>query len=256
MPNKRRSNAQGNARKQRRGSRRKTTRPKLEVFYGPELGDGIVQASIEEVLAAVAAHGEDLDWAAVAGSVLPVMPRVRPYPGPAPEPLQTLVPPGILIGFGIDVGPAFMNVNADLLASWGISTADLTATSLANLHERATTIRRSAIHHGQIGDSPTEWLQTGVSVGSTLVLAPTELQRLFGGPRFFITPMRDLIIGFPPNVDRNEPHWLYHEIADLDPNCLGPIGYSFDGVRVVPEPLETGGAAHIFDPGAGSAFVA
>lgn len=228
----------------------------MEVFYGPEPGEGIVQAPLEEVLAALTAQGEDLDWATVARNVLPVMPRARPYPGPAPQPLRTLVPPGIMIGFGIDIGPAFMNVNAELLASWGVSIADVTATSLANLHQRAATIRRSAIHRGQIGDCSTEWLQTGVSVGSTLVLAPTELQRLFRAPRFFITPMRDLIIGFPPDVDRTEPHWLYHEIASLDPNCLGPIGYAFDGVRVVPEPLEGAATPHALTTGGASAFMA
>lgn len=226
------------------------------MFYGPEAGPGVVQAPLEEVMAALAAHGEDLDWAAVANDVLPVAPRVRPYPPGAPDPLRTLVPPGILVGFGIDIGPAFMNVSADLLVSWQISVADLTAKAIANVHRRAASVSRSKIHHGEIGEYPTEWLQTDVSIGSTLVLAPTELQRLFDGPRYFITPMRDLIIGLPPDVERAAAHWLYHEIADLDPNCLGPMGYRFDGVRVTPEPLDsTGPFSALPEPGT-AAFVA
>lgn len=253
MPNKRRASALGCARRKRRNGHRKE-RPRLDVFYGPEAGPGVVQASIEEVTAALMAHGQDLGWAAVANDVLPVIPRVRPYPPGAPDPLRTLVPPGILVGFGIDIGPAFMNVSADLLASWQISVADLTATAVANVHRRAASVRRSKIHHGEIGEYPTEWLQTDASVGSTLVLAPTELQRIFGGPRFFITPMRDLIIGFPPDVERAAAVWLYHEIADLDPNCLGPLGYRFDGTRVLPQPLESTGPSSAA-PGT-SAFVA
>lgn len=225
------------------------------MFHGPELGPGIEQAPLEEVLAALAAHGDELDWASVSSNVLPVIPRLRPYPDATPEPVRTLVPPGIVVGFGIDIGPAFMNVSADLLASWDIGLGDLTACAIANVHRRATSIDRPSIHDGQIGPYPTEWLQTGVSVGSLLVFAPTELSRLFGGPRFFITPMRDLIIGFPFDVDRDAAHWLYREIADLDPNCLGPIGYSFDGSRVVPEPLLHGSGWRAASGGDQPAFV-
>jgi len=228
----------------------------VRVTYGPELGPGIVQAPIEKILAAVETGGEDLAWSAVENNILPVIPRVRPYSGDAPEPLRTLIAPGIVVGFGIDIGPAFLNVSNELFSGWRISTADLTATAVANVHRRAATVRRSLIHRGQIGAFPTEWLQTGVSVGSTLVLAPSELQRLFGGPRFFITPMRDLIIGFGIDVPHEEAHWLYHEIADLDPNCLGPTAYAFDGARVTPVPLACGADAPPWDSSTASAFLA
>lgn len=256
MPNKRRAHTIGTTRKHRRDQRHRAGRHKVEVFYGPEAGPGIEQAPLEEVLAALTAHGEELDWPSSSSNVLPVIPRVRPYPGEMPKPVRTMVPPGILVGFGIDIGPAFMNINEPLLASWGLSVGDVTATALANLHRRAVSVERTLIHHGQIGEYSTEWLQTGVSVGSILVLAPSELRRLFGGPRFFITPMRDLIIGFPRDVDREAAHWLYHEIADLDPNCLGPTGYDFDGVRVTPASLETGGHTRAASVHGSSAFVA
>lgn len=242
VPNKRRAITIGRSRKERRDTHRKGGHRRLEVFYGPEAGPGVEQAPLEEVIAALNAHADDIGWASVSSNVLPVMPRIRPYPGIIPEPVRTLVPPGVMVGFGIDIGPAFMNVSQDLLASWKIGVGDLAATAIANVHRRASSVHRAAIQGGQIGEYPTEWLQTGVSVGSTLVLAPTELRRLFDGPRFFITPMRDLIIGFPPDVERDAAHWLYHEVADLDPNCLGPTGYHFDGVQVIPEPLEVTGS--------------
>lgn len=97
----------------------------------------------------------------------------------------------------------------------------------------------SSIVEGGIDTTATRWLQTGRSIGSVLVLAPDELQRIFGPrPAFFITPMRDLIIGLPPDVDRELAAWLWLEVAALDPNCLGPIGYHFDGRSVRPDSLE------------------
>ena len=207
---------------------------------------------MEEVVAALTAHADDLEWPSIVEDVLPVIPRVRPYPTGMPDAFRTLVPPGIVVGFGIDIGPAFMNVTHDLLAGWGISEGDLTAAAIANVHRRAASVDRSAIYRGESG----EWLQTGVSIGSTLVLAPTELCRIFEGPRFFITPMRDLIIGLPSEVDRAEALWLYREIADLDPNCLGPTGYLFDGVAIVPEPLVAAGPKQPLMRGDASAFVA
>ena len=86
---------------------------------------------------------------------------------------------------------------------------------------------------------PVDYLQTEQSIGSVLVLAPGELRRLFGpGPRLFITPMRDLLIGLPSEGSRDLALWLYLEIAAGDPNCLGPTAYRFDGNRVTPESLD------------------
>ena len=92
-----------------------------------------------------------------------------------------------------------------------------------------------------MGEAPARWLQSGRSIGSVLVLAPDQLARIFGpGPAFFITPMRDLIIGLPSDVDRELAAWLWLEVASLDPNCPGPAGYRFDGSRIAIEVLEHG----------------
>jgi hypothetical protein len=77
-------------------------------------------------------------------------------------------------------------------------------------------------------------LQTGRSVGSTLVLVPDQLARLFGRtPRLFLAPMRDLLLGLPDDVDPEIGSWLFEDFASQDPNCLAPIGFRFDGERVV-----------------------
>lgn len=216
-----------------------------------------MSASLEELEAALRNQPDDLNWAWASSHVIPVMPRVRPYPTGFPEPLRTMVAPGIAVGFAIDVGPAFVGVGQDLLRSWGVSLGDVHARSLSNVVARAASIAPSDIVDGSIGDAPTRWLQTGRSIGSVLVLVPDELARLFGaGPAFFITPMRDLIIGLPPDVERELAAWLWLEVAALDPNCLGPVGYRFDGRAVRLEPLEVSFAALEFDGPSGSAYVA
>jgi hypothetical protein len=214
----------------------------VKVHQGPPLGEGVLGASLEELEAALQDQPEDLNWAWASRHVIPVMPRIRPYPAGFPEPLRTIVAPGIAVGFAIDVGPAFMGVGEDLIRSWGVSLADVHARSLANVVERAAAIAPSDIFEGGVGDAPTRWLQTGQSIGSVMVLVPDELGRLFGGgPAFFITPMRDLIIGQPADVDRELAAWLWLEVASLDPNCLGATGYRFDGHSVTPEPLDPDG---------------
>lgn len=153
--------------------------------------------------------------------------------------MRVLVDPGVAVGYAIDVGPGFANVGADLLRSWGVSLAEVQARSLANVIGRCASVRADAIVEGSLDGTPTRWLQTGQSIGSVLVLVPDELGRIFGpAPAFFITPMRDLIIGLPADVDRELAAWLWLEIAVLDPNCLPPIGYRFDGYTVRPEPLD------------------
>jgi hypothetical protein len=211
------------------------------VAVGPDVGENVVTASLAEVEAALAAQPNDLAWEWAGEHVIPVMRRIRPYPPGFPEPMTTIVEPGVAVGFAIDVGPAFMSIGPDLIRSWGLQLGDVHARCLANVIERAQGIDGAAIFEGGVGATPTRWLQTGRSIGSVLVLAPDELRRIFGpGPALFITPMRDLIIGLPVDVDRELAAWLWLEVASQDPNCLSPTGYRFDGHAIAPEPLDPG----------------
>ena len=102
--------------KQKRRDRR---RRKAGKDYGTqELGNGMVQATPEAVFRAMGGLPPDLDWEALAPSVIPILPRRRPVPPMAGEPFRVTLPPGIPIGFGIDIGPAFLVVGESLLATW------------------------------------------------------------------------------------------------------------------------------------------
>ena len=202
------------------------------------LGPGVVSASPAEVLAAMEQLPAELNWETVAARIVPLFERVRPYPPNMPKRVQAIVGPGVTIGFGIDVGPAFITVSPELLDSWSVTAGDLAAQSLANLHAIAAQVRPTEVHRGPVGDIEVEALQTGRGIGSVLILAPTELARIFpSGPGLFIAPMRDLMIRLPPEAEPAEAAWLFAEIASGDPNCLTPRAFLFDGRDVLIESL-------------------
>ena len=203
------------------------------------LGEDVTTATLAEVLAAIEQQPSDLPWASVRQSILPLIPRVRAYPPGTPEGVRTMTAMGIVVGFGIDLGPAFITVNAELLRGWSVSMSDLMACALSNVHARAELVDRSMIVHGGGDGIAVDWLQTNRHIGSLLVLAPSELGRIFGSePRRFITPMRDLIIAFPEECDLDEMRWYHDEVAAQDPNCLGPVSYLFADGRVLAQPMD------------------
>jgi hypothetical protein len=207
-------------------------------FSDRSLGPGVATPSPSEVFAAIQQLPPELDWASVRGHVVPLFERVRPYPPEMPERAQAIVAPGVAVGFGIDFGPGFVAVTPEMVERWSMSIADLAAHAIARLHELADRVTSAQVHHAPIGDIDASVLQTNLGIGSVLVLAPSELARLFGAvPRIFIAPMRDLLIALPPDVDSEFAGWLYEEIATRDPNCLYPRAFAFDGNAVTVMPL-------------------
>ncbi|NJD27302.1 MAG: hypothetical protein FIA92_03285 [Chloroflexi bacterium] len=174
------------------------------------------------------------DWPTISRQVIPVFPRVRPQPPGSPDPFRVLLPPGVLVGFGVDIGPAFMAVSREQLGHLGITEADLVGQALANLLSRAGQVEPSTVLHDSLHGLPLGGLQTGLSIGSTLVLVPDQLARLFGRTaRLFMAPMRDVLLGLPADVDPELAGWLFDDFASQDPNGLAPIGFRFDGEQVV-----------------------
>ena len=207
-------------------------------FSDQRMGPDVTSASPAEVFAAIEQLPPELDWKSVAPRVVPLFERVRPYPRGAPARAQAIVAPGVTVGFGIDIGPAFLTVSPELVESWSLSVADLAAHALANLHAVAGKVDSSEVKRAPLAGVDVDALQTRRGIGSVLVLAPTELGRIFGRQRgLFIAPMRDLLIRFPHDADPELAAWLYEEIASSDPNCLAPRAFLFDGRSVTVEAL-------------------
>jgi len=205
------------------------------------VGPDVVIPDPETVLRAIEAAPALNDWSAVRSLVIPVLPRARPDPPGYPPPLRRLLSPGVVVGFGVDIGPAFMIVTEEQCAVMGVSIADLVAQALANLGARADLVRPEELYRDEENGAVIAALQTGRSIASTLLLVPDQLRRLFGPqPRLFVAPMRDVLLGFPADTDLAVAAWWFEEIASEDPNHLQPMAFRFDGERVTVQPLDDG----------------
>src|SRR5262245_13115066 len=223
----------------RRRVRRLADGRRVEVFEGPRAGDGVVTADLETVLAALEGFDPEMSWKKARQQVLPMLPRVRPLPTPQLDLVRAMLPPGILVGFGIDIGPAITFVTATLLDRWRVEPAALAAAALANLRGIAERCGRGGVLDEQIADVPAAVVQPGHGSGAHMLLVPDCLGRVIGdGDRFLLAPMRDILIALPANVDRSFAAWLAEEWEALDPNHLHLGGFRYAGGRVVPESIE------------------
>ena len=150
-----------------------------------------------------------------------------------------LLPPGILVGFGIDIGPALTVIGGGLLDSWGVDMGTLARTALDNLREKAARCDPGAIHRDAVADVPVEVLQTGGGFAASLLLVPEHIERLFGpGPQLLVAPMRDILIALPADVDPEFAGWLSEEFEVLDPNHLHLGGFHHERGIVTPVSIE------------------
>lgn len=210
----------------------------MEVFEGPPVGPDLVTASRHEVLAAIDSIPPDLPWPTVADRIVPAFERVRPYRSEQPQPFRMLVPPGLSVGFAIDIAPAFINVDAAMVERWRLSAADLLARALDNLDRRMGGVMPGDLHDGSIDGLPVRLLQSSTGCASTYVLLPSSLRRILGPEaQLLIAPMRNLLISLPIDADREVAAWLFGEIAAQDPNCLAPAAIVLTGDHLSVEPL-------------------
>lgn len=213
----------------------------LDLFEGPPLGPGVVSAPPEVVLAALGRLDPEMPWKKVRDQVVPVLPRVRPFPGPDLDFVRVLLPPGILVGFAIDIGPALTFITSSLLGTWRMDRPSLADVALANVRRLADELGPEHVLRDHIGDTPVAVLQSGIGISSALLLVPDRLPHLLGpGPNLLLAPMRDVLIALPSTVDPEFAAWLAEEWEALDPNHLHLGGFLHERGTIVPVPIEEG----------------
>jgi hypothetical protein len=209
-----------------------------EILEGGLLGDGMNRADDATILAAMNRIDLDRPWTKARDDVRPMLPRVRPYPFPI-EPVRVMLPPGILVGFGIDIGPALTMVDADQLRRWHVDTETVADRALANTRDLAARCDPNLVVRESVDGVPLEALQTRAGIGASLLLVPETLERFFGpGPLLLLAPMRDLLIALPASVDHEFAGWLAEQWESLDPNHLHLGGWLFESGAVCPVPLD------------------
>lgn len=210
----------------------------MRAFEGPPLGPGLVAADYGSVLAALERFDPAMDWDEARGRVLPMLPRARPMPGPSLDLVRTVVPPGILVGFGIDLGPAVTFVSTQLLERWGVDAAALAGAALANLDREAARCDGRVVVQDRFAGEPIAVAQTRRGFAASLILVPDHLPRLFGpGPHVLLAPMRDILICLPGEVDAELAAFLSAEWEALDPNHLHLGAFRHEAGRITALPL-------------------
>ena len=177
----------------------------MEVFGGPALGPGMIRADQETIRAALERFDVGIDWPTARPLLLPMLPRLRPFPVAIPDLVSTIVSPGILINFGLDLGPALSYVGAFFLDNWGIDRGTLTATALDNVRRLARGCDAGLVVRSTIDGTPVDAFQSGAGISSTLLLTPELLPDFFGPGPHLLAPMRDVILALPATVDREPP---------------------------------------------------
>jgi hypothetical protein len=212
-----------------------------DIFEGPPLGPGVTRADDRTLLRALERLDLDRGWRDVRRDIRPMLPRLRPYPPGSDEPIRVMLPPGILVGFGLDIGPALVQVGQPLLGSWGVDRDELVAAALANVRRLAGRCDPGLVVRSPIGETTVAALQTNEGIAGSLLLVPDQLARFFGPqPGLLLAPMRDLLICLPPDSDPLEAAWIAGEFEAIDPNALHLGGFAWDGrVDVRPVALDS-----------------
>jgi hypothetical protein len=230
--------------RQRRTDRTKR-RQALDVrVHSARIGPGVSTPSLEAVLAAMRESPDLGEWETVAGLIVPLFPRRRPMPSAAPEPVRLLLAPGVLVSFGIDLGPAFAYVSPALLAGWPVAADGLAVVALGNLRDCLADSGPDTLGRVEFDGVATRVLQTGRGVASTAVLLADEVERIFGrDPQRLVAPSRDLLVSLPLDSDPLAALELVEGIADADPNAPAVESFVLERGVLRCEPLTLGAGA-------------
>lgn len=121
-----------------------------------------------------------------------------PYMDRAGEPLvRAVAAPGCTLVFGLEVGQAYPLVDDVVAQRWECTAEQIHDVGMANLRRRAAALESRSVQTGTLSG----WIiaQTrALGWGSSLVLVPDQLMRLFGPQdQMLLTPSRASLVSFP-----------------------------------------------------------
>ena len=158
-----------------------------EIHEGGVLGPGMTRADEATILAAMNRLDLDRPWSKAGADVRPMLPRIRPYPFPV-EPVRTMLPPGLLVGFGVDIGPALTMIDPGQLERWGVGVDSVADRALDNVRRIAADCDPGRVVRQSVADVPVMALQTGEGIAASMLLVPETLARFFGSGPLLLSP--------------------------------------------------------------------
>lgn len=189
-----------------------------------------------ELLRSIRAATRDLDpsapWPTHASKLVPMIKRVwQPFP-PEFVPLAIDVPPGIPVGFGLDVGPAMHVLDDGFPDRWGVDHATLLSTSLQNLHQL---VRSEPPVIQRFDDELAGKVVSigGQGWGSALLLLPDVLQPILGDePRVLLAPVRNHLVALTMDATIDTCSTIWAALADGAHDELDVPLYFWEGGTV------------------------
>jgi hypothetical protein len=165
--------------------------------------------------------------------VLPVLARARQPVAPGVQLVRILLPPGLWVGFGLDLGPVVGHVSTADLERWQVDEPTIVATAIANLERRAHG-RELEVSSVVLDGVPITLVQAS-GWGSSLLLVPSVLDRLLGrGPHQLFAPIRNTIVCLPVDAPDELIALLWSELATDEPTELDGGIYRLEDGRLEP----------------------
>ncbi len=200
----------------------------------PRSGDAqspFTMATSDDIRRALERVDLDVGWDQLAPNILPLLSRRVPSPIRAGAPVQAMLGPGIIVGFGIDFGPAFATVTRDLAERWGVADGDIAAMALANVRGLALELPPGAVKRVDLDEGVVvRILQSGAGWASGLLIVPDLLPRFFGpGPHLVGALCRDVVMAFAEDTSLDLVFDLVESLGWADPVGLIPTCYRHVG---------------------------
>jgi hypothetical protein len=178
----------------------------------------------------------------MAPGIVPMFERRRPFPFDIGRPVRALLPPGVSVVFGYDFGPGHLRITHELARTWPVTDQEIVDRAMDNLRGRVRLALASPEPPrpvtDSVGDIAIRAMTSGEGWASTLLLVPDLLARVFGRERcLFIAPMRDLLVGLPPDSDAATATFMTEGFEAVDPNCLCLESFLWESHRLVIRPL-------------------
>jgi hypothetical protein len=213
---------------------RRTSRDGHPDPWTVQLIGGTMDAKLlRSIRAATRDHDPTAPWPTHAPRLLPMIRRSRQPFSPDFVPLTIDVPPGIPVGFGIDIGPAMHVVDTSFADRWGVDHATLLATSLTNLQRLVRTeppvIQRFTDELA--GDVVSIG---GQGWGSALLLLPDVLQTILGSqPRVLLAPVRNHVVALTMDATLDVCSTMWAALVDGAHDELDVPLYFWEGGQVL-----------------------
>lgn len=162
-----------------------------------------------------------LDWDWARDRLVPAFERPGFEPNPLDPRLLTVVPPGVTIGFGIDLGPALAKVSEQMSSQWESSLEQIQEAAFEHLRATTASLDAKAVEKANFGGHLIRVMRLPDGWASSILLVQDELMRIFGDhDQVFTAPARSVLFSFPIRTPSRAVAEITIDLEEIDPHPL------------------------------------